>query len=66
MFKRFFSALANLTANVEALAQSFALANERFRCNILGDGDGELPALSYAQSEEPPVNGKAKKRVAAK
>jgi hypothetical protein len=36
MFRRFFSALSALAGNVEALAASFAEANERFRHNVLG------------------------------
>jgi hypothetical protein len=64
MFRRFFAALANLTGNVEALALSFGEANERFKRNVLGEGNGELPLLEHAESVEPVRNGR--KKTAAK
>jgi hypothetical protein len=64
MFKRFFSAVAALASNVEALAASFAEANQRFRHNVLGEGNGDLPALEHAESEEPARIGR--KKAAAK
>ncbi len=67
MFKRFFSALANLTGNIEALAASFAEANERFRQNVLGDGSGELPALEQKSESdaERATNGRRRKANSA-
>ena len=54
MFKRFFSALSSLAGNIEALAASIAEANECFRHNVLGEGNGDLLALDHqAESEEP-------------
>jgi hypothetical protein len=56
MFRRFFAALASLAANAEALAQSFAEANSRFRTNL---------ALDHAdqpeQLEHEPAAAKSKK-----
>jgi hypothetical protein len=64
MFKRVFSALASLAGNIEALAASFAEANERFRHNVLGEGNGELLALDHqAESEEPARIGRKKATV---
>jgi hypothetical protein len=73
VFRKFFSALAALAANVEALAASFAEANQRFRHNVLGDGNGDtIPALDYAPTDgntkvvEPaPKNGR-KRSASAK
>ena len=65
MFKRLFSALTSLRCNIEALAVSFAEANERFRHNILGEGNGEVLALDHqAENEEPARIGR--KKAAAK
>jgi hypothetical protein len=44
MFARFFSALRLLTVNAEALAASFAEANQRFRSNLALDVTEEPPA----------------------
>ncbi len=44
MFGRFFSALRLLTVNAEALAASFAEANQRFRSNLALDVTEEPPA----------------------
>jgi hypothetical protein len=61
IFKRFFSALANLTGNIETLAASFAEANKRFRHNVLGDGNDEFPVLNHlAESEETARIGRKK------
>jgi hypothetical protein len=51
VFRKFFSALAALATNVEALAASFAEANQRFRHNVLGEGNGDLPALDYTPTD---------------
>jgi hypothetical protein len=65
MFKRIFTALANLTGNIEALAASIAEANECFRHNVLGEGNGDLLALDHqAESQEPARLGR--KKTAAK
>jgi hypothetical protein len=53
-------ALATLTGSVKALAASLAEANTRFRHNVLGEGDGDLPALEHAESEEPARIGRKK------
>jgi hypothetical protein len=62
VFKRFFSALASLASNVESLSASFAEANRRFRQNILGEGNGDLPALEHTESDEPPKIGRKRQR----
>ena len=56
MFRRFFTALASLSANAEALAQSFAEANDRFRSNLALDHIE--PA---AELEHEPTGPKTKK-----
>ena len=60
MFRKFFSALAALATNVEALAASFAEANQRFRHNVLGESNGDLPLLEHAESDEPARIGRKK------
>jgi hypothetical protein len=45
-------------------AASFAEANQRFKRNVLGEVNGDLPALEYAESEEPARIGR--KKAAAK
>ena len=64
MFKRIFTALANLTGNIEALAASIAEANECFRHNVLGDGNGELLALEHQTESEKPARIGRKKAAA--
>jgi hypothetical protein len=64
VFRKFFSALAALTGNVEALAASLGEANQRFRHNVLGEGNGDLPLLELSESEEPARLGR--KKAAAK
>jgi hypothetical protein len=63
MFKRFYSALANLSVNIEALAAALAEANERFRQNVLGDGSSEVPALEHTSEDdaEPATNERRRK-----
>ena len=46
MFGRFFSALRLLTVNAEALAASFAEANQRFRSNLALDVADEPPTAA--------------------
>ncbi len=60
MFKRFFAALAALTSNVEALAASFAEANDRFKRNLLGEDNDDMPAPEYSEREEPARIGRKK------
>jgi hypothetical protein len=43
MFKRFFSALANLTASVETLTASVQEANDNFRANLGMDEPNDQP-----------------------
>jgi hypothetical protein len=50
MFKRFFPALSDLTANVTALAASIREANDNFRAN-LGMDNHEEPVDQPAQLE---------------
>ena len=58
MFGRFFSALRPLTANAEALAASFAEANQRFRSNLALDVTEEPPAaLPGPVADEDAGNG---------
>lgn len=58
MFK-FFQALANLTTNTQALADSMAEANENLRRNLaLDHADGDVPALEHE-------NGDGKRKVRA-
>jgi hypothetical protein len=47
MFRRFFAALANLTAGAEALAASFAEANDRFRQNLALDHPEQPEQLDH-------------------
>jgi hypothetical protein len=47
MFRRFFAALANLTAGAEALAASFAEANDRFRQNLALDPQDQPGQLEH-------------------
>jgi hypothetical protein len=64
MFNRFFSALSNLRANIEALAASFAETNKRYRQNVFSDGSSELSALNHqAESEEPAQIGRKRAAV---
>jgi hypothetical protein len=60
MFKRLFSALPSLTGNIEALAASFAEANERFRHNVLSEGNGEPAQLEH---HEPALTVKARRKA---
>lgn len=60
MFKRFFSALACLSSNIEALAASFAEANERSRHNILGEGYSEPASIEL---HEPASMGKSLRKA---
>jgi hypothetical protein len=60
MFRRFFYALASLAGNIEALAASFAEANERFRHNVLGEGSGEPEQLEH---HEPALTLKARRKA---
>jgi hypothetical protein len=53
MFKRFFSALANLTASVETLTASVNEANTNFRSNLGLDFKDELPALDHHEDKAP-------------
>jgi hypothetical protein len=70
MFRAFFAALSALTANAQALADSFAEANQRFRANLLLDGPapspGELidnpPALPDPTADREPAAGNSGKR----
>ena len=43
MFKRFFNALAGLTAAVDALTASVTEANANFRANLGLDGPADVP-----------------------
>jgi hypothetical protein len=66
MFRKFFSALSTLTANMEALASSVKEANDNFRANVLGESSGEPAQLEHHDStpDEPAKNGR--RRVATK
>ena len=58
MFARFFSALRLLTVNAEALAASFAEANQRFRRNLALDvADEPSAALPGPVAEEDARDG---------
>lgn len=57
MFK-FFQALANLTTNTQALADSMAEANENLRRNLALDHADDVPALEHE-------NGDGKRKVRA-
>jgi hypothetical protein len=64
MFKRFFNALAGLTAAVDALTASVTEANANFRSNLGLDGPADVPALEHQTEEEPAKNGR--KRAATR
>ncbi len=67
MFARFFSALRLLTANAEALAFSFAEANQRFRANLALDATEETPDALPAptDAEEPRRSGRGRNKLGA-
>lgn len=52
MFRRFFAAIAAMSANAEALAASFAEANDRFRVNLALDHTEAPAALEHTEAEE--------------
>ena len=58
MFRRFFSALSALSASAEALAASFAEANQRFRDNLSLDYHEEMPALPAPEDDKPRRNSR--------
>lgn len=64
MFKRFFAALASLTANAEALAASFAEANENFRHNLALDHKEDVPALPAPEEKDSPAARNGRKAAA--
>ncbi len=67
MFGRFFAALRLMTANAEALACSFAEANQRFRANLALDATEDAPdALpAPADEEEPRRGGRGRNKTGA-